>query len=723
MEPASKRSKKTISSSSSDNNNNNNKSSPREEIVGPLNAEQKAVAVWRPKSWAERARGVRVRVIAHAGTGKTLTLRALAENLMTECAWLRISYWCFNRSAADDAAKKFPRRSDRAGVDVRTLHSALLAYVRRTTEIECPPRLAQTAEDLAAIVDERTSGALRGMAERRAALSRKRTSLDAERRELATLAWQTVGRFCRSADREFGEDTVPWGASREDEEIARFAGTGVPRTKASVLPFARVLWLASSTPTDDALPCTQEVMAKVALTRLRDNPSHELGWGYGEMAPHAIFVDEAQDLDDCSLALLEIQRRRGPSNVWQVGDPAQSIYQFRGASEKALEDTTLSGTARAEFRLTTSYRFADAIAQVANVTLFSKRWYDASFQYEPIVGAATAASEVHSWDETNFPTTPPLSIVCRSNKGILHAAARVLGVSPTDDATTRDANPVSFFFDLAGIAEKNGGGGGGFGALLDALDDAYAFFQGTRKPPRFDAFKTFSDLADAVVHAEDDDANKNNNNDEPVGASVEPVVKDAVRTVLTWRTRLPRLTRTIRTAAHKATKDPRAEKIKFTTVHKSKGLEWDRVLVYDDLAPLVAQDKNALVKFIPREEIHLWHVAVTRARTDLWLPPKFQALLEYHRVNRTRIPGGPPVEEDYEPPLPQPQENASPPAFRTCGQLLADEKNNCNNQRARAAPAAQLQKMPSISLKATMGLASKHAVRVPTINRSAWDAA
>ena len=46
-----------------------------------LTADQRAVAAWRPPAWAADRRGKLVRVVAHAGTGKTTTLAALAANL------------------------------------------------------------------------------------------------------------------------------------------------------------------------------------------------------------------------------------------------------------------------------------------------------------------------------------------------------------------------------------------------------------------------------------------------------------------------------------------------------------------------------------------------------------------------------------------------------------------------------------------------------------------
>ena len=107
-----------------------------------LTADQRAVAAWRPPAWAADRRGKLVRVVAHAGTGKTTTLAALAANLAAsakpkegEQPWLKLSYWTFNRSAAADAAQRFGGRTTRYGVDARSINSALLAFVQNCVEI------------------------------------------------------------------------------------------------------------------------------------------------------------------------------------------------------------------------------------------------------------------------------------------------------------------------------------------------------------------------------------------------------------------------------------------------------------------------------------------------------------------------------------------------------------------------------------------------------------
>ena len=85
-----------------------------------------------------------------------------------------------------------------------------------------------------------------------------------------------------------------------------------------------------------------------------------------------------------------------------VGDPAQALYGFRGASADALRDTARFGEADTEFALARSFRFGPSIAREANRLLATKRRYDRTFSYTPVVGLGPKGSSekdsvVRSW--------------------------------------------------------------------------------------------------------------------------------------------------------------------------------------------------------------------------------------------------------------------------------------------------------------------------------------
>lgn len=80
-------------------------------------------------------------------------------------------------------------------------------------------------------------------------------------------------------------------------------------------------------------------------------------------------IDEAQDLNECQCAIITRQWQQG-STITLVGDPAQSIYQFRGACRQ-FERWEVDN----EETLTMSFRFGREVARVCNIMLgLEKLW-------------------------------------------------------------------------------------------------------------------------------------------------------------------------------------------------------------------------------------------------------------------------------------------------------------------------------------------------------------
>mmetsp|Transcript_4304 Transcript_4304/g.13643 ORF Transcript_4304/g.13643 Transcript_4304/m.13643 type:complete len:349 (-) Transcript_4304:28-1074(-) len=176
------------------------------------------------------------------------------------------------------------------------------------------------------------------------------------------------------------------------------------------------------------------------------------------------------------------------------------------------------------------------------------------------------------------------------------------------------------------------GGAQGVLAYLQVVDDVFALFANAARrpgaPPAVAKWRSFADLLRA---AEEEDAAGAR------GSLVDVNVRGAADAVQKWRERTPRLTAALRGAnAARA-----APTVTFATSHKTKGLEFDTVVVGDDFAALV-DDHGAPSKFVKKEEIHAWHVALTRAKRALYVPPKFAALQDLHARTRKVVPGAPP---------------------------------------------------------------------------------
>ena len=540
--------------------------------------------------------------------------------------------------------------------------------------LECPTRFPQTMEALATILDALGLG---DIAEDRISAQKlkgdreaKKKAADTLRRSLARSAWRTVENFCNSADDDVKEKHVPRDVVRADDA---FRSKHAPPS-GSLRPYcsrwAKELYRRAADPDDATIACTQNVMQKVALKRLRQHPDEKLGWGWGGgPPPHVLLLDEAQDLDECILAVVDIQRKRGPTAVVLVGDPAQALYGFRGASADALRDTARFGEADTEFALARSFRFGPSIAREANRLLATKRRYDRTFSYTPVVGLGPKGSSekdsvVKSWGESGLPP-PPYAYICRSNRGAVDAAAKVCGLAPenSDDAT------FDPFAEDAAIAFAGDKGQQLLANQLRTLEDVADLRAG--RPPESRAVRKWSSFPELERAVQDEDSGDGK------GSLVERNVRDAFELCRRWGPQAGKLAAALRRAAQRgATEEGRRRAVVFTTSHKAKGLEWDTVVVHDDFAPFV-DDLGDPVSFVHAEEINAWHVAVTRARRTLYVPPKLDALRAWCE-QQDAAPGAPAT--------PRPRGGLSLAALMGGGGMLSGTVSQSQRSVRRAGP-------------------------------------
>jgi len=87
-----------------------------------------------------------------------------------------------------------------------------------------------------------------------------------------------------------------------------------------------------------------------------------------------ILLDEAQDMDACQIDCLVRQQTNAGKDVFVVGDCAQAIYGFRGASPASIIRLGYGGIVSqvVDLSLTHSWSFGPNIAAVANLVLHCK---------------------------------------------------------------------------------------------------------------------------------------------------------------------------------------------------------------------------------------------------------------------------------------------------------------------------------------------------------------
>lgn len=162
-------------------------------------------------------------------------------------------------------------------------------------------------------------------------------------------------------------------------------------------------------------------------------------------------IDEAQDLNECQCAIITRQWQQG-STIALVGDPAQSIYQFRGACRQ-FERWEVDN----EETLTMSFRFGREVARVCNIMLgLEKLWLlslrntinsiaptpagsvkkegctaaqgqglavvvkeEPSQMIQALVRGLPAAED--RWVKPNFSLDYPYTVICRTNNNTYYA--------------------------------------------------------------------------------------------------------------------------------------------------------------------------------------------------------------------------------------------------------------------------------------------------------------
>lgn len=265
---------------------------------------------------------------AGAGTGKTATLRLLADEAKPKGQ--RGIYLAFNKPIAEEAQRKF------AGTPVvsKTIHS--LAYAQfgaprahrmngsrwgmRYTEKAIHLNIGKTRIPLHGLTDG--TGSVGGI----------------NAQQLVKMVESAVTGFCHSADDDFLESHITF------DPAFRLTAEGRRQVGEYVLARARLYW-------DDV----------VALDgKLKFSHDHYLKM-YALSKPDLpydfVLLDEAQDTDPLMIGLIKDQKN---AQVVAVGDRAQSIYGWRGAVNAMSE---FGGT---NFDLSQSFRFGDEIAEYAN---------------------------------------------------------------------------------------------------------------------------------------------------------------------------------------------------------------------------------------------------------------------------------------------------------------------------------------------------------------------
>lgn len=301
-----------------------------------------------------------------------------------------------------------------------------------------------------------------------------------------------------------------------------------------------------------------------------------------------ILCDEAQDINPVVADIVMSQLERKKSVIF-CGDKFQQIYGWRGALD-AMEN--IDGET---LYLSQSFRFGDNVSAYANALL--DVYFEPDFTLEGLNKGDSVTASTHEYGQQGNEST---AILFRTNSKAFEKMFELA------------ENNVSFYFcgDLA--------------VFLDFVLDVFYLKMGyvDKITPR-SRVKSFDNYGEFVSVSE-----------------IDAELSSIRKIVETHKTKIPEVVDKIRWS--QADFVNHAD-VTISTAHKSKGLEWDRVVLNDDFVPIMKDGKMleidvgapSDVQDVIRdpEDINLIYVAMTRARKKLELPPGLLPLLKCYQDN------------------------------------------------------------------------------------------
>lgn len=303
-----------------------------------------------------------------------------------------------------------------------------------------------------------------------------------------------------------------------------------------------------------------------------------------------IFGDEFQDVNPAFLSIL--RNAKSAKRIVVVGDEFQSIYQFRG-SQNMMKETSQYGV---ELPLTACFRFGPKVAELANMILEDKEPLT-----HPLVGKGFD-TVVGSYRSDVVDYTKPYTIIFRKNLTLLM------------EAMDRIANGEEIIIN---VDTRD---------FISMVDSVNALRRGDIDKVKHETVLPYADWQEFVDCAESD-----------------PDAKRLLNVVVSGKANT--IAHTLRTHRNSPT-----ALVTLTTAHKSKGLEWDQVVVASDF-PSNYDPKTKEWVGLDESERNLLYVAHTRVIKCLQWNSTVQEIIEIRRVaSEKHVPkekplkGGIPIE-------------------------------------------------------------------------------
>lgn len=474
--------------------------------------------------------GQNLAISAFAGAAKTTSCQLIAKAVRKPSLYI-----AFNKSIATEASEKFPPH-----VECRTLHS--LAY---ETIIKPNPKLRKQLQPYLNYKEVDSF-----FQERFAAVSI----------DTIFMILDCLKEWCQSAYTQidkFAYDFFVETMAKAKNGESRFSYKNYTESDANeFVILVMQIWLEQK---ECRMTITHDTYLKLYHLK-KPNMIDRFS---------TIYLDEAQDSNDVTLDIVYNAEKQG-CQIIMVGDPYQSIYEWRGA-------INAFDTVPADFKklyLTQSFRFPQSIADKANVLL------DKLGCEKQIEGKGQTLGE---FDEK--PT-----ILCRVNASIFNYCI---------DAC-KQGQKVYIIGDLSEF----------FSALMTANNIKYNGDKSKRYNKQIAVYKEWSEILKAAQFQLE------------------------ISKIVNFLDRFPNIYEVIKQVKEVIVSSPEEADLILATLHKSKGLEWDTVVLCDDVIPLKFKDmtgenqQEEFLKELKKDQLgNLLYVGITRAKQKLIMSSDLQNLL------------------------------------------------------------------------------------------------
>lgn len=521
------------------------------------------------------ATGADMVIIAGAGTGKTSTISMLADALYEQDRTARGVYLAFNKAIATEVKSKFFY----GNVDASTIHSLAFRGARNLPHLA--PLLDKIGGRNGAVplrVSERPKvfGVPNGiivlrdpdapmhpdnnpMLHRVAGTTAVRAALDA------------ITKWCQSADTE----VLPKHVILKKNQVSEDAR---PQYRDAVAALARRIWDQDIMSPAGRLNFAHDYYLK-AWTLTKPDICKQLGIRDRRAV---LFFDEAQDSRPCITDL--VMNQRGKMQIVLCGDSSQAIYRFTGCQDamkgfKETENVT-------PLTLSKTFRFGTDIACVANQILSTIDGSDIRIIPDYRINSTV----------TGFTNDLPDAIICRNNSTVIENMLELLdsGKKVFCSANTQ--------------------------VIMDIANDYMRLVSGDR--PRNGSMKQFSSVEAVSAYlrtrsAMESEALSTGNEELLDEIELDDALVSTLRAVRKFGA-----VNVIRGIRGLERTDKTADVV-LSTIHKSKGQQWDSVHVAWDVSG-ISQAKNPLQI---KDELMLLYVAVTRAKVRLSVHPSVRDTL------------------------------------------------------------------------------------------------